>query len=533
MKTKAVFKCTGLLILSAFYFFFLINCKNPFEDIVISIKDPIATSAIKIYYVNANNADTARIPKNLKITFVGKDADKVVNSVGSNKISVSKEGLLGIAVSPEYKTRPVKFTVVAESEGFLPSIEEIELTGTNNVDRTSRMFKLSNLPSGISIGLGTIESGNNGSVGSTITTNGKVEKVQLSIPVGLIAKDKEGQNVSGKMSYILTHYDVSARNYVPSSYTFYNAIGLDGKVLKPFDFNPFGFFSMRILNEKFEKVANFSKPVELVVEISENYLRVNGNKLKADEKIPFWGYVNGTWKMLAEVVLLRNGKGRLEVKVPVSDATFYAFGEMIEICEKGPSFTVSSKLSGLDIYYYAKLLDATTGVQTGGFYMNLNNGAVANISGQRPYKNKVTMHLFNYNNHYGGDLNNNPIFKSQPFDICEDKKITVDASSLPEPKSVTLEITIKCPAGKVLDESQFPAAMQLQYQLSGTNNNWTDWMTLTRSVRKVKTYKLNLGKKYNFRATTNPAQGWPFLQRDTIIKQDYFLLKLDGQGYCK
>jgi hypothetical protein len=508
-------------------------CKNPLEDIVISIKDPIASSAIKIYYVNANNADTARIPKNLKITFLGKDAGKVVNSVGTSKISVSKDGLLGIAISPDYLTRPVKFTIVAEAEGFLPSIEEIEMTGSGNIERTSRMFKPKNLPAGISIGVGTVQSGSNGSSSITIATDGKKEQAQLTIPTGLTTYDKNGQAIGGTLSFQLNYYEVSAKNYVPSSYTFYNAIGLDNKVLKPFDFNAFGFFSLKIVNDKFEQVANFSKPVELSVEISENYLRINGNKLKAGEKIPFWGYLNGTWKMLSEPLLERNEKGKLAVKIAISDATYYAFGEMIEICEKGPIFTVSSKLAGMDTYYYAKLLDATTLVQTGAFFMSLNNAAVSNLSGQRPYKNKVVMHLFNYNNQYGGDLNNNPIFKSEPFDICAEKKITVDANALPEPKSVTLEITIKCPEGKVLDESQFPAAMQLQYQLSGTNNNWTDLLTLTRTVRKIKTYKLNFGKKYNLRATTNPAQGWPFLQRDTTIRQDYFLLKLDGQGYCK
>ena len=508
-------------------------CKNPLEDIEIAIKDPIANSAIKIYYVNANSADTARIPKNLKITILGKDADKVVNSVGTNKISVSKDGLLGIAISPNYSTRPVKITVLAESEGFLPSIEEFEITGTGNMERTSRMFKPSNLPAGISSGTAIVESGSNGSESKIFTTGGKKEQAQMTIPAGLISTDKTGKIISGKLSYTLFYYEVSAQNFVPSSYTIYNAIGLDNKVLKPFDLNAFGFFSLSIFNENFERVTNLSKPVDLVVEISENYLRVNENKLKAGDKIPFWGYINGTWKMLNEVILERNDKGKLAVKISISNATYYAFGEMIEICEKGPRFSVVSKFAGMDTYYYAKFLDAITGVQTGAFFMNLNNGAITNISGQRLRKNKVIMQLYNYNNHYGGDLNNNPIFKSEPFDICEDKKIMVDVSSLPEPKSVTLEITIKCPEGKVLDESKFPAAMQLQYQLSGTGNNWTDLLSLTRSVRKVKTYKLNFGKKYNLRATTNPAQGWPFLQRDTTIRQDYFLLKLDGQGYCK
>ena len=75
--------------------------------------------------------------------------------------------------------------------------------------------------------------------------------------------------------------------------------------------------------------------------------------------------------------------------------------------------------------------------------------------------------------------------------------------------------------------------VQLQYQLSCTNNNWTDLLTLTRTIRKMKTYKLNFGKKYNLRAITNAVQRWLFLQRNTNIKQDYFLLKLDGQGFCR
>lgn len=508
-------------------------CKNPLEDIEISIKDPIANSAIKIYYVNANSADTARIPKNLKITFLGKDVDKMVNSVGGKKISLSSDGLLGIAISPEYLIRPVKITVLAEEDGYLPSIEEFEITGTGNVERTSRMFKPISLPSGINIGITSVESGRNGSESRIIRTGGKKECAQLTIPAGLITADKTGQIISGQLSYTLFNYDVSAQNFIPSSHTIYNATGLDNKILKPFDLNAFGFFSLNVFNENFERVTNFSKPVDLVVEISENYLRVNENKLKVGDKIPFWGYINGNWKMLNEVVLERNENGRLDVKVSILDVTYYAFGEMIEICEKSPSFTVTSKFAGMDTYYFAKFLDVVTGVQTGALFMSLNNGAIAKITGQRLRTNKVVMQLYNYNNHYGSDLNNNPIFKSEPFDICEDKKIMVDALPLPEPQSVTLEITIKCPTGKVLDESKFPAAMQLQYQLSGTNNNWTDLLTLTRSVRKIKTYKLNFGKKYNLRATTNPAQGWPFLQRDTTIKQDYFLLKLDGQAYCK
>ena len=37
-------------------------CKNPLEDIEIAIKDPIANSAIKIYYINAYNCIGSIVP---------------------------------------------------------------------------------------------------------------------------------------------------------------------------------------------------------------------------------------------------------------------------------------------------------------------------------------------------------------------------------------------------------------------------------------------------------------------------------------
>jgi hypothetical protein len=526
MTTSKYYIAFILLVLA------LTACKDPLEGVTISIKDPIASSTVKIYYVNGNYADTARIPKNLKISIIGPDADKIVNSTGSKKISVSKEGLLGVAVSPDYTTRPVKFKIIGESDGFLTSIEEIEISGTGNITRTAQMFKFSNLPNGMNMAIGTLTSGSGGSAALTFGTSGKGEQATMTVPVDIITKDKAGQNVEGKLTWVLNNYSNAARNYVPSSYTFYNAIDLNNKILKPFDFNPFGFFSISIFNEKFEQVSSFSKPVQVMVELNENTLKLDGTKLKVGDTVPFWGFINGTWKLLANVVLGRNDSGKLFASVSVTNATYFAFGEMIEICDKGLSFTINSKLNAMDTYYLAKFLDVKTGGQVRAFYTSFNNGTNVSVTGLRPYPNKVTMQLFNYNNHYGGDPNV-PIYKSEPFDVCEDKKISVNVT-IPEPKSVTLEITIKCPVGKVLDESQFPAVMQLQYQLSGSNpNNWTDLLTLTRTVRKVTTYKLQLGSKYNLRATTNAAQGWPFLQRDTTIKQDYFLLKLDGQGYCK
>jgi hypothetical protein len=144
-------KFSRLLLISLFLGFIIYSCKNPLEDVIIKTKDALASSAIKISYYNANYSDPEKLPTDLKITITGPDADKIVNSVGGKKITYSKEGILGIAVSPDYSTRPLKFSVVAEATGYLTSIKEFVLTDQRNYNITQGLFKKSNLPSGLSV----------------------------------------------------------------------------------------------------------------------------------------------------------------------------------------------------------------------------------------------------------------------------------------------------------------------------------------------------------------------------------------------
>lgn len=508
-------------------------CKDPLEGVVIKTKDALSTSAIKIRYYNANYGDPERLPKDFKISIIGTDASKIVNSVGGKKITFSKEGLLGIAVSPDYTDRPLKFSVVAEAEGYLTSIREFQLTDQRNIDLSVGLLKIANLPGGLSLNQNSGKASSNGAASAlTIDTKGKKEGATWVISEGTILKDQYNQPVEGKLTAILTYYEGTgnAKNFVPNAWTVYNAVDLNGKTLKPFEFNNFCFFQTELFNEQFQKVTSFSQPSDVTVEINENALHTTGNKLKVGDKIIFWGFLDGVWKQMGEVVIRINGNGKFEVTVKISKAGYYTFGEMNPVCEKGPIVSVSSKFTGCDIYYYVKLIDAVKGTEIGAFWLNPNNGSKTSLAGRR--QNTVYMQLFDYNWEYGGDLTK-PIYQSAPFDLCEEKTINVNIP-IQQPTPITMELVIKCPEGKTLNEADFPAEMYSQYRLTGSDpNSWRDLFKLTRTNRKLTTNKVQLGKRYVLRSTTNPAQGWPFLQKDTTITQAYYLIKINGEQYCK
>lgn len=504
-------------------------CKGPLEGVSIKLKDPLSESTVKISYINANG-DTTKLNKKLIIKIIGPDAAQVLSSVGNDRISISKEGLLGLAINPAYKTRPVKFSVVAEANGYLTTVEDFVLNGTENNERSSRIYKLDQLPSGIKIGVTKVN------ISSAVTALFAVAttSARMDIPEGAILKNESGVGLVGNLSVILTEFDNSFKWLAPNAYTVYNAISLDNKVLKPFEFNTFNFFRLEALNDKYEKLTSLSVPATVKITINDNVLSITGKKLKVGDKLPFWGHINGVWKQLAEATLALNSANKLEATVSVTQATYYAFGEQIEVCEKGPIFTFTNKANNLDIVYYGRLIEQTSGNknQVGDLYIDVNNGATTYLAGRRP--NTVSLQLFNYNNQYGGNLSK-PVYQSEPFDLCTEKNFKVDLSTvLPQPQSVTIELVIDCAAGKVVNEEQLPAELKVQYQPKGAaENDYRDLITLTRSNRKAITYKLNLGNVYTIRASNNPAQGWIFYQRDTTIRQSYYSIHLGNPQYCK
>lgn len=74
--------------------------------------------------------------------------------------------------------------------------------------------------------------------------------------------------------------------------------------------------------------------------------------------------------------------------------------------------------------------------------------------------------------------------------------------------------------------------MKTQYSEVG-QNDWNDLISVTRTNRKVVSYKLKVGRYYDFRASTDGGASWPLRQSNYLIDKSEWTLKIKADMYCK
>lgn len=95
-----------------------------------------------------------------------------------------------------------------------------------------------------------------------------------------------------------------------------------------------------------------------------------------------------------------------------------------------------------------------------------------------------------------------------------------------------LEFSFSCPGGTTLDESLLPAQIKTQYSEVG-QEKWHDLITATRTYRKAASYKLKVGRSYDFRASTDGGATWPLHQNNYLVDKPEWTLKIRAEMYCK
>jgi len=511
-----------------------VACKAPLDGIVIKFKDPLTAGTMKISFFNAKYGDSERFPPKLKITLRGPDADKLVNLTGGKLIKPSQEGILGIAIAPEFTAsvdRPIEFSVVAQAERYTTRVIFLTITDLRNREWGVWMMKPANPPQGVSL----VQLKSQGPP-QVVTTpaQGKQEAATLELPADFTGLTASAERIK-PLELTLMHFDNRSgtpQAYVPGGLTVYRGYDMQGNRVGTFRMLPAGFLSLDAWSvDGAKNGVEFAAPYNAKVEINPA-INVGRGPLEPGSRIPLWRYVpeTGEWRMLADLPVERDaGTGKWLVKFNTTKPGFFALAGREEVCERGPTFIFKTPLNGVDLSYYGQVLNAITGRLVSDFYTNLNNDARRSFGGFP--KQPLKLRLFNRNNFYGGDATK-PLFESVVFDACEQKEYTVNIP-VPVPPSVAMEISLKCPAGKTLDESALPYETHVQYRLVGADS-WTDLAKLTRQQLKAQTYRLQLGKRYGFRASPNPATGWPLLQKDTTLTQAKYQLVFNlTEGYCK
>lgn len=518
----------AILIALGVWFF---ACENPFKDVVFQFKDPLTKATVALQYYNANQASKEKSPKGLTIKLVGPDAGRIRNLTGGTLIKPSQEGLLGLAVDPnELPTAndPVTVSVLSDAPGYYSRLSNYTLTNDGKIGQWIPLFSPTDLPAGVTAVQEDVKSSDD----LTLSTTGSVS-ARCQLPKGTALRAADNAAASGETRISLyTFTGGVATSFLPGyTQSIYNAVDRNNNKLSPFLFQGYAFVQLEAFTTNGQILTGAGSPLPLTVVIPDGMRHPDGTSLKEGELIPFWGYdpVQKRWEQLADQKLQKNSQGKLSFSTQIATLSFYALADTQPICENGPTFKFNTDISGVDINYYGRLIDATTGQVVYETFLNLNNGASRNFSGM--IRRTVRLQVFKANDYYGGDRTT-PIYQSEPVDLCDAKTIVATIKFTTPPPKVSVELNIKCPAGKQVDENLLPAQLFVQYKFSGTNN-WVDLITMTREVRKVASNRLELGKRYAFRATPNPAVGWPFVQSDTTLKQTFFKLDIEYDGFCR
>ncbi|MFN8673251.1 MAG: hypothetical protein U0457_14365 [Candidatus Sericytochromatia bacterium] len=272
-----------------------------------SIKVNLNSDLISILGKVLDSKTQKSINKKVSINIDGSDKDKFEKTTytfenGEIKLSLKK----GIKATAQ---NPLNFTIVAKSEGYFSSSTEFQLKDDKNNLFSINLVDINNPP----VGVAALETKNN-----KADANGAlVEKINLSInepksgstlsvnlPANTILKDSEGKPLSGNVTANIGYFNNqsdSSFNAFPGGLN--NAtVDKNGKKETGY-FMTGGFTSIELTDEKGNKAATFSNPMEITMQIPKGTINPDtGKEIKTGDKIGIWSYdtTTGQWKYETE-----------------------------------------------------------------------------------------------------------------------------------------------------------------------------------------------------------------------------------------
>ncbi|WP_305951739.1 hypothetical protein [Emticicia oligotrophica] len=518
--------------------FFLVTvtaCKNPLDGFILGFKEPINKSTLRVQFSLPENG---QLPQDLDFRIVGQDADKIVTNLNSKNFKISKEGLIVLAVEPliiPSVSAPIKFTLVAESKAYTKIIKEFIFKNAGNYSLYFPFVKRE-APGVINATQQQFDPKRSTSI--QIASFNKQENISISVAENTLFYNSDNNSKTDLFDIVVNHYSsANSKSYLPAGGVATNPVDVNDKPLaEPFDFlQTAALFSLEMSTDKDEVIKKFSKPLNATIEIAGNIINPQSNvNIASNDKIGVFSYDTdiGLWKEEGETYIKKNEQtGKFEIKFEIPHVTYWIAGWKRNICRTGPSFISKSLVKDLDIVYYAQLVNVVDNKLIRDYYISANDGATFNVSFIPKVAEKVKFRVFDYNNFYGGNLKT-PIVESPEIPLCGVSKTTIDLSKITIPKYVELDVKLVCPQGQTLNEAGLPSEMKIQFS-EPDKNLWRDIGVLTRANSKLKTYKMQVGQKFDLRASTDGGVSWPYVQKNYLIDKQNWSFRITMKDYCK
>ena len=520
-------------------------CRNPLDGVTLGLKDPIQDGVVECrFYDPAGNP----IPTDNQIQMAGPDGEQVVTTVNTKKYKINSDGDLLVAAAPGTTfspQKPFRFTLVVEAENYLTVVQPFALTSADKQTRSIRRINLLKSPPAITAARTAGNAGSDGVVTAqfsltTANQNSSTDVATVTFQPGTKLVDRAGAAVGGNLTLQVIHTNTrsgEANNYIPGEGIMTSVAGRDGgpslgtvRLL-----SIAGSVTIQLYNEQYALATNLSSGVRWTMDLSPSaYNILTRRAIQEGDSIPLFRYDDYTYRWQEEKpgVVKRNPQtGRLTYQATALHTGAYVVGWTESICSVGPVFKVSSQLANVDVNYLCKLIDVTTGKQVSAFYANTNNGATIPIYNQSKNR-KLKLQVFDQTDAWGTGTKGGLIAESGPGTTCDQTPVAINLASLPVPPVMKLAFEYTCPGGKMLDQSSLPALIKTQYSEAG-QNDWHDLITVTRTQRKTASYRLKVGRYYDFRASTDGGATWPLHQDNYLVDKPEWTLKIRAEMYCK
>lgn len=520
-------------------------CQNPIDGIQIRVKDPIQAGVVECrLYDPAGNP----LPKNSRVIVAGPDANRVVTTLNTTRYKINADGVLLLAPSPAVTLstqQPFRFTVVVEADDYLTVLQPLVLTNANRLTRVVRQISLSKPPRTLTAGRTAGRAGTDGALAGTLglTTAEKspdADQATVTLEAGTRLTDRDGVPLLGGLTLAVIHTNTrtgDAISQVPGGGILGAVNGLNGApspgTLRMTSMA--GSVTIEVYDETYRLAQKLSRPVRWTMNLNPATMnRSTGRAVQAGDTIPLFSYdaFANRWQQEQAGVVMRNAQtGRLTYQAEAPHAAAYVATWTESVCDAGPVFRVNSKLANVDVNYLCKLIDAQTGAEVSAFYANANNGSLIRIANQVSGR-RLKLRVYDETDAWGKGAKGGLMAESAVGTTCDPTPIAISLAELPVPPVMNVEIKFTCPGGTTLDEAALPAQIRTQYSEAG-KEEWHELITVTRTVRKVSSYKIRTGQTYDFRASTDGGATWPLRQNDYLIEKAEWVLKIRTPMYCK
>lgn len=327
MKLNKLFFRFFILALFALSVFFngCNKVKDPTDGVKLIVNYDLIQTTFSLRFVDASTGELIGQDNNkqVEVNMEGQHAASIIDISGLQKdLYKSTHGFVELAIDPGVvpsPESPVKFTVIAKTEGYLNTSLPVELLKSDDNIFEIRMVNLDNPPEGVTkLVSNEGETDPEGRVKddlNLITPGGEVE---LKMKSGTILKNSNGEPLTGQLNISLFHFSNLEDESLMAFPGGLNAnVEMPGGEYEQVFFFSAGFIALEIADEN-GKIAEtmLTYPLEVTMEIpEETYNPDKQTGVAAGDTLPVWSYEveTGEWTYETSDTVQLSSKGTYEV----------------------------------------------------------------------------------------------------------------------------------------------------------------------------------------------------------------------------